>query len=266
MTTSRTTLKIVAILALACQTIGCTSTAPEPSGAAVSGPSPARASSSCAALPSYTVLQIGKTETTAPKKVTDNCWWQFRVPDLHGYVDEPLGWQLCNACDVDVEFELKNVPAQALTGCNTFFDASNSAHETVTAGAIKTVNCRGLETVKDTYGAGARVAGASTPFVEDDPELEIEDRHFAAQIARLARTSGVSQCIAVTAGSRRLTISGQFARMNANTTVVLVPTGPGLSNPIWVETLWRSVPAKVKLLKLGRRQQASRSARTFPFS
>jgi hypothetical protein len=248
MNTAQTSL-IVIVSSLVCVPIGgCGRTTPPSNEAAET--TRASGSSGCVALDNYTVLEVGTSATTDPKKVADGCWWQFRVPRLHGYVQQPLGWQLCNFCDVDIEFELRSVPAFALTGCSTFFDAANTAHETVRAGETRFVGCIGLQPVREMYDAGARVAKTQGPFIADDPEIEIEDRTFMGRTSRLAQTSGVTQCVSAATApeSRRLTVSGTFARQFAESTVVLVPTGPGFLDAVWGGDLVEIAPRQGRLL------------------
>ena len=194
-------------------------------GAAGTGEAAAPAGASCVPLPNYTVLQVGPTPVTDAKKVADNCWWQMPVPPVRGNVDEWLGWQLCNACGADVEFELKNLPAFALARCSLFVDASDSAHETVAAGDIGSVTCDGIAEVRShQYVAGARGAGSTGVFVPSDPEIEIDPRRGGrgAQV-RFASAEGVTWCLSE--GQTRLSVRGQFQRVSERSRVVFVQGG-----------------------------------------
>ncbi|MCC6991482.1 MAG: hypothetical protein IT181_20950 [Acidobacteria bacterium] len=191
------------------------------------------ASASCVPSTNYAVLQVGADPQTDPKKVANDCWWQFQVPDIHGAVNQPLGWQLCNACAVDVEFELRDVMSTALTGCQTFFDASGAAHETVPAGGVLMIDCTGLAPTTDSYVAGARAAGETTPFVDSDPELEIDD--LFARTSRLVQNTTLTLCrtTLADANATRLTIRGGFTPLNDTSSIALIPTGRGFGSTRW---------------------------------
>lgn len=232
MSATRTTLSAIAAIAIVSQ-IGGGRGSSEAGDVGAAG-TRAPASSQCLASDSYTVLEVGNDPNTDRKKITDGCWWQYPVPFLHGYVQENLGWQMCNACAVDIEFELRNVPSEALLGCEFVFDASNSARVTVRSGETKSIDCFGGQVVSppDHYDAGARVAGQTTAFVSDDPEIEIENRQALAPTpfeVRLALTRALTRCIVTTiaSGPKRLTISGEFAPMKVGASVAIIPTGPG---------------------------------------
>jgi hypothetical protein len=220
----------------------------ETGGAAVPG-APVSAQNSCFASTSFSVLEVGNDPNIPTKKVTNDCWWQYPVPYLHGYVQELLGWELCNRCSVDIEFQLDDLPPDALIGCNVFIDASNSFRKTVRSGESAFVTCfGGLEvTPADHYNAGARLDGSATPFVADDPEIEIENRQgFAPAFeGRLADVKGLTSCVTtMSQGPKRLTISGEFAPTKTGATVGMVPSGPGLFSSTWggdlVETASRT--------------------------
>jgi hypothetical protein len=239
--TARTVLSLFVTLALANLSGACGGGPPEPARAL--GTTAARASSSssssnCFATGPYTVLEVGKTPNIEPKKIAEGCWWQGSVQRIHGFVDESLGWEFCNSCDVDVEFQLTDVPVYALygAGCTLFFDASGAGSKTVSRNDTRFVDCMGLhELDTQTYNARARVAQTQGPFIPADPEIEIEDRHGFAYQARLAATFGVTQCLtkAVGTGPGRLTISGQFTPTRPGAYVALLSTGPSPLGTSW---------------------------------
>jgi hypothetical protein len=170
------------------------------------------------------------------KKVTEGCWWQYAVPFLYGYVQEPLGWQLCNRCAVDIEFKVTNLPPEALIGCNVFIDASNSFQEVVRSGESKFVTCFGAQEVDPPHHYLTSARAGQGLWVEDDPEIEIENRQGVARDVgiRLADAKGLSSCITTMfEGQKRLTISGEFAPATTGASVGLVPTGPGHFSPRW---------------------------------
>jgi hypothetical protein len=205
---------------------GCTPPAAPPP------PPQATAPASCVALPNYAVVEVVKQPQSDAKRVADNCWWQHPVSRIHSNVDGYLGWELCNTCDVDIEFKFSDLPGQALTGCNIWIDASNATQFTIAAGQVDVKHCRGLQEVKDEYMASAR-AGTGQ-FVDSDPELEIEGVPLQGT-GRLAQISNRTQCLSAPSapGGRRLSVSGRFVRMNATSAIVLVPSGPGLFSTTW---------------------------------
>jgi hypothetical protein len=216
----------------------------------------ARASApiSCVASGNLTVLEVGDDPNVDRKKIADDCWWQYPVPFLFGYVHEPLGWQLCNRCAVAVEFKLESLPPEALIGCNVFIDASNSFSQVVPAGGSHYVICSGGRVVDPPhhYNSKARVSGGQ--FVEDDPEIEIENRHGAAREfdVFLASTQALALCVTtMNQGPRRLTVSGEFAPQKSGASIGMVPTGPGPLSQTWgADLVETAAPTAAKVSEL----------------
>lgn len=226
---TRTVFATMAAAAIASQ-LSCGPSQPEQRSGLAAVATRAAGSSNCFATGPFTVLEVGTFDQGANKKVAEGCWWQQRPELIHGFVDESLGWELCNSCDVDVDFKLSDVPSEALTGCTVTFDASNTATKMVLRRKTDFIYCYGLhELNRDDYVAAARDAAQTTgQYRDSDPEIEIEDRHTASFVARLAVTSGITECLvksSAATGPTRLTISGNFAPMRPGAYVVLIPAG-----------------------------------------
>jgi hypothetical protein len=182
----------------------------------------------------YTTLEVGTRAMADPKKkVTDDCWWQFPVGRIDGTTGLPLGWQICNACNVPVDFKFRAVASDALSDCDSlFFDASGESFPplTVPPQSIRTVDCTGIAEVHgNMYEALARRSGDTSEahWVHSDPELEIEDRHMFPVTGYLAQIGDLKACRrADESGSTRVTVSGKATRRRASGSVVFVRSGP----------------------------------------
>ncbi len=132
-----------------------------------------------------------------------NCWWQWKPLPLRTYWEAWAGWDICNACDVDVTVEigpLPTTPAGAvLPHCVPTADANNKIPVDVSAQTTRGVDC-GIsgpppgagEHEIYRYAVAARVKNTAGPLVEVDPELEIERRGAGAGLAApaVARPDG----------------------------------------------------------------------------
>jgi hypothetical protein len=191
---------------------------------------------SCVAMGSYTVFEVGTYPNTERKKVTNNCWWQYPVPFLHGYVQEPMGWQFCNFCTVGITFRLRDLPGDALLGCPEIDPVTREATITVASGDIGFIDCYGGRVVSppDHYWAEASEVNQNK-FIGDDPELEIENRGLAPEYElRLVDAKGLTQCIdTISTSQKRMTISGEFAPSKVGASVVLVPASRRYFGSTW---------------------------------